>query len=79
MEVTLFRVRFVFQQQGDDKGNAEGDDHPDNVVQQRTGLHDSHAWNRRQADRGHIDVHGDDPCAARCAADQRCNKRLHKA
>ncbi len=34
MEVTLFRVRFVFQQQGDDKGNAEGDDHPDNVVQQ---------------------------------------------
>ena len=31
MDVTLFSVRFVFQYQGDDKGDAKGDNHPDNV------------------------------------------------
>ncbi len=40
MVVTLFSVRFVFQQQRDDESDAKGDDHADNVVQQRAGLHD---------------------------------------
>lgn len=57
MVVTLFSVRFVFQQQRDDESDAKGDDHADNVVQQRAGLHDGHAGNRRQAYRGHIDVY----------------------
>ena len=70
MEVTLFSVRFVFQQQRNGKGHAEGDNHPDNIVQQRTGLLDS----CRQPDRRHVDVHRNHPCAA----DQGRDKRLHE-
>ncbi len=43
----------------------------DDIADQRTGLHDRHAGDRRQPDRVHADVVGHYPCAAERAARQR--------
>ena len=68
------RVRVVFQQQGEHEGGAKRDRQADDIADQRTGLHNRHARDRRQPDRVHADVIGHHPGAAERAARQRAEQ-----
>lgn len=73
------RVRFIFQQQGEGEGAAKRDRQADDIADQRTGLHDRHAGDRRQPDRVHADMIGHHPGAAERAVRQRRQERFHEA